>query len=224
MKILSVAATISSVALVIVALTMSYALVAPVDVIDDETWTITYDKSTYRVGDKATLTSKFTKLRDIDGTATRFISCKSPDNVFIKYKLNNDVAIAPQGKAGVGIIVTIPQELAGITLPTDCRFTIRVDYNINFFRTHTESTTSSEFVLYPKSDTSNSTSSTIVNPNGTSTTTNTESNSSTTPMPAPQPAAVPEPVKPAPQSPTQPAGPILGIPLIDGIIKLLGGN
>lgn len=228
MKALSVSATIVSIGLVICAITFAWSLVKPIDVIDDETWTLTYDKPSYTVGDKATLISRFTKLVDVKGEATRYIICKSPEKVDVKYKLNADDAIAPKGKAGVGIIVTIPKEISNVKLPTDCRFYIVTDYRVTAFRSHKESTSSSQFTLYPKVESSSTSSATVQNDDGSSTTTKTDTSVNTTsPSTSGSNTQTNTPTQKAPEPTTPPEAtqtpqPITGISIVDDLLHGLG--
>ena len=141
----------------------------------------------------AIITSKFTQVKDISGKATRYLECKTPSNTTIRYQLNEAAANSQKGARGVGIIVQLPDQITGVTLPTECKFSISIDYQINKLRNFNEANESTEFTLNPKKDGRTSTNSTTINNDGTTTTTSTQSTQSTAPTSPSNPNAAADP-------------------------------
>lgn len=122
---------------------------APIDVLQD--WKITVPTSkTYYPGSTIYLASKYKKVRQVTGTATRYIQCKKQGtnewDGFIP--VSQADATRPKTNAGDSITyIGIPSSLP--TLPNTCRIYINVNYRINYLRSFVEQNYSNEFIVHP---------------------------------------------------------------------------
>lgn len=123
------------------------ALLYPIDVLTN--WTIRLDKTSYVAGETTIVQSLYTKNGSYTGTAKRYIECKSVNNIYIRYPLNEAVAdrAASATPTGTGVPITMPLNIPN--LPTTCVINISIDYKINALRTVNESQNSPSFQLTP---------------------------------------------------------------------------
>lgn len=112
-----------------------------------DNWTLEAPAGPLHAGDAVVLISKYTKLKDVDGTAKRYIECRNDNNVFIRYQLNEALADRAAGAAGTGIPVKIPSNIPN--LPTTCRFSISIEYHVLPFKPTPEKNQTKEFHLLP---------------------------------------------------------------------------
>ena len=117
-----------------------------VDVIKD--WKLTIIRNEIPVGDQAVIISEYTKVREVSGKSVRYIECRNIDGVWIRYPLNEARADRAKGTGGTGIPVVIPSNIPN--LPTQCKFTIAIDYEVYPWRTVHVVNSTKEFTLVPR--------------------------------------------------------------------------
>lgn len=108
--------------------------------LQDNSWQVTVDKTSYAVGDTLTFKSSYTKLRDATGEATRYIECDN-NGVLTRYPFSVAIGDRKPGTTATGGSGVIPVVRP---VPTKCRFVISVKYEIYFVR-HLTETNYSEF-------------------------------------------------------------------------------
>lgn len=113
-------------------------------------WRLTIAASEIRVGDTVTIKSEYTKLREVSGKAVRYIECQDGDNIYIRYPLNEAIADRQSGTAGTGIVVTIPTIISDV--PTMCKFTIAIAYDVYPWKKVNQTNSSNEFMLLPEAN------------------------------------------------------------------------
>lgn len=154
-----------------------YILFGQVDVIQDDSWTISVDKTSYVEGDTIAATSEYTKLRQVSGESKRYLDCLNANGGEVRYPLNGAVADRVAGKNATGINLTVPEVKEA---PTKCHVTIVLRYEIfRPFRYHTEQKKSADFEILLRNDEVSTTPPVSINPN--SDTPQRSSNSNNTP-------------------------------------------
>lgn len=139
---------IASLGLVSAAVFIAYIVLFPVDVLTN--WKLTISKDTYYPGDVVVIESTYTKNATVTGTAKRYLECKNQSGVLLRYELNQAVANRSSAQlTGTGVTVTIPDRLAEITLPTDCFFSIGIEYDVYPRRAEYEYNRTQDFKLVP---------------------------------------------------------------------------
>lgn len=129
---------------------LAYIRFAPVDVIANDSWTITVDKSSYTEGDVIAVTSEYQKFRQVTGVAKRYLNCLSVSGANVRYELEEAEANREAGKNATGINVRVPEIKEA---PTKCHITIAIDYSIfGPLRHHPEQNDSNDFDVLLKSD------------------------------------------------------------------------
>lgn len=116
-----------------------------VDVIKN--WKLTLPPSEIHAGQTIVVQSEFTKLKAVKGIARRSVECVNIRGVYLKYLLNEAVAEAPPGRGGIGMVLKMPTDVPN--LPTKCRISVNVDYQVYPWRTVTEFVRSADFDLLP---------------------------------------------------------------------------
>lgn len=130
----------------IVTLSGVFLLTHSVDVLQN--WVLMLPAGDIHEGDTVTLSSQYTKVRSVSGVATRYIECKNPTRLIIRYPLNTAVADRALGNSGTGITLALPDTIPNT--PTQCRFSINVLYHIYPGRDAVEFVASKWFTLLPK--------------------------------------------------------------------------
>lgn len=124
----------------------SISMLARVDVLDN--WRLVLPAGEIHAGDTVVVQSLYEKKLDVTGKATRYIECKTKNGLYVRYPVSTATANRPSGVAGTGIVFTAPEVIPD--LPTTCKFTITIDYEVLAFRHVIESQSSAEFQLLPK--------------------------------------------------------------------------
>lgn len=114
-----------------------------VDVITN--WKIIVPKESFKTGETVVLKSEYTKVRDVQGKSVRYIECQNRNKIWVRYPLNEAVANRGSGSGGTGIVVKIPETIAD--LPTTCKFTIVIDYEVFSWKHVLEVNSSNTFKL-----------------------------------------------------------------------------
>lgn len=141
-RIANAIAYIAAGSVVLAALTFMYILLAPVDVLQN--WSLKTDKNEYRTGETLIVTSKFDKVRDVSGTAKRYIECKTRNGSTNRIAIGEKEANRRSQVNGSNqIYLGVPSDI--IDTPTTCVIDIVVEYRIYRFRDHTEHTKTPEF-------------------------------------------------------------------------------
>lgn len=131
----------------LVVLASTAYFVVKLDVLVD--WRIEIPTATeYHAGDTIVVESIYTKLRQVEGEARRYVECETRPGVYVSYLVNEVPADRRAGSGGTGIEIPIPRGIAN--LPTDCRIRISIDYPVLPFRHVTEVATSDTFRLLPE--------------------------------------------------------------------------
>lgn len=131
-----------------VILLMSFLLTMNVTVLKD--WKLSVPAAEIHAGDTVTLVSAYTKVRDVTGKSVRYIECQNANSVYIRYPLNEAVANRQKGSGGTGVVVKVPESIPN--LPTICKFTIAITYDVYPWRKVNVSNSTNEFQLLPKRD------------------------------------------------------------------------
>lgn len=130
----------------LVILSATFYVLASVRVLED--WTLRLPPGPIHAGDQLVLISEYTKTRDVDGMAMRYIECKTRDsNVFIRYPINEAVADRAKGKAGTGVPLVVPRDIPD--LPAVCKFSISITYDVLPFKKDYQKNSTPEFRLLP---------------------------------------------------------------------------
>ena len=111
-------------------------------------WRIILPTGDIHVGDTIVLKSEYTKLRDVQGRATRYIDCQNRAGVMISYSINEAPADHAVGNGGTGVVLYVPSSIPD--LPTYCQFRILLDYPVLPFRHVYQSNHTASFRLLPK--------------------------------------------------------------------------
>lgn len=128
-----------------IATTTAY-FVFTLDVLKD--WKLTIPEQPIHVGDTIVIESAYIKLRDVSGTATRYIVCDNAKGISIRYELNQRTANRRSGQGGTGIDVTIRRDIPD--LPAKCKFAVAIEYEVLPFRKVHEYNETKEFMLQPE--------------------------------------------------------------------------
>lgn len=111
-------------------------------------WKLSMPEGIVHSGDQLVLISQYTKLRDVNGKASRYIECRTKtSHVFVRYQLNEAVANRAKGAAGTGIPIVVPRNIPD--LPATCRFSLAIIYDVLPFKKDYETNSTKEFTLYP---------------------------------------------------------------------------
>lgn len=130
--------------LVLIALTLYF--LSSVRVL--ENWSLRVPPGDIHAGDRLVLLSEYTKTRDVDGEAMRYIECMTKDTkIFIRYPINQAAANRAKGKAGTGIPLVVPRDIPD--LPTTCKFSISITYEVLPFKKDYQKNSTQEFQLLP---------------------------------------------------------------------------
>jgi len=136
----------ASISIIVIGCVLIYKLLAPVDVLSN--WRLTIPAGPHYPGETITVDSHYQKLRNVTGTAYRYIDCKNDRGTYTRYPINNSPANNSAGVSrSTGIFIKIPSD---ILVPTTCHISILVNYKVNALRTQPEFTTSNEFILIAK--------------------------------------------------------------------------
>lgn len=135
-------------ALSAVILLVSFMITMNVQVLDK--WVLRVPTNEIHAGDTVTLVSEYTKVRDVSGKAVRYIECENRQHTYIRYPLNEAVANRASGTGGTGIVVKVPETIPDI--PTKCKFTIAITYDVYPWKKVYETNSSNTFQLLPKRD------------------------------------------------------------------------
>lgn len=130
-------------ALILVA---SFMLTMNITVLKD--WKLSVPAAEIHAGDTVTLVSEYTKVRDVTGRSIRYIECQNQQHIYIRYPLNEAVANRGSGTAGTGVVVKVPDSIP--YLPTTCKFTIAIEYDVYPWRKVDISNSTNEFTLLPR--------------------------------------------------------------------------
>lgn len=133
-------------ALSAVILFASFLLTMNITVIKD--WKLSVPIADIHAGDTVTLVSQYTKVRDVTGTSVRYIECQNSNHIYIRYPLNEAVANRAAGHGGTGVVVKVPETIPA--LPTTCKFTIALEYDVYPWRKVNISQSTQSFQLLPK--------------------------------------------------------------------------
>jgi hypothetical protein len=132
MKSIKALSWIASIGLVSSALFLAYIILFPVDVIKG--WKLELPaKNEYALGEVVVIESMYSKTVPTgnNSQSERYIECRNNRGVNLRYLLNKAVANRkPSSSTGTGIVVQIPRELSGLTIPTTCFFSISISYNL----------------------------------------------------------------------------------------------
>ena len=122
-----------------------YALIlSPVDVLKD--WRISVPDKVY-VNKEFNVTSSSEKVRAVTGWSNRSIECKNTSGNYVNYPLSSAPANKKAGPKGtVDFPVQIPDTVPD--LPSQCRYTTNICYDINVIRKFCEFAVSNDFTLY----------------------------------------------------------------------------
>jgi hypothetical protein len=101
-----------------------------IKVLDD--WQLTLPAGEIHVGDTVVLQSSYKKLREAGGESVRYIQCQNRNGVWIRYELNRATANRQAGVGGTGVVLTVRRDIADV--PTTCKFTISIRYDVLPFR------------------------------------------------------------------------------------------
>lgn len=126
----------------------SFMLTMNITVLKD--WRLSTPAADIHAGDTVTLVSQYTKVRNVTGKSVRYIECQNSQHIYIRYPLNEAVANRAAGRSGTGIVVKVPETIPN--LPTTCKFTIAIEYDVYPWRKVNVSQSSNEFQLLPKRD------------------------------------------------------------------------
>lgn len=143
---------VASISLVSAALFIAYIVLFPVDVITN--WKLSIPKTEYTLGETVVIESLYTKKINTprDSQSERYLECKNANGIYIRYLLNKAAANrAASPSTGTGVVVTIPDKLAELNLPTSCFFSIAINYNVYPRRAEAEYNRTQNFTLIPKS-------------------------------------------------------------------------
>lgn len=110
-------------------------------------WHLELPPAPIHAGDSITVKSVYTKTRDVQGDAKRYIECWTEQDALITYPINERLADRPAGSGGTGLVLPIPTFIPD--LPTECRIRVRVAYQVLPFRTVNETVISTTFELLP---------------------------------------------------------------------------
>lgn len=116
----------------------------PISVLKD--WSLTVPSGTYNLNEAVNVTAVSTKTRALAPLAHRNIECKNPQGQYISYHLTDVQGV----NNNVGHHVSqIPFKIPSIipSLPTTCRFSIDVEYQVYPFRTINQYVASNTFEL-----------------------------------------------------------------------------
>ena len=205
-KILKTITYLTSFSLVASALFIAYIVLFPVDVLQN--WTLRTTSDRYTLGQSVVIESLFTKKVNTgkNSKASRYIECKNSNGVYVRYLLSEATANREKSKStGTGIVVYIPKQIAEVDLPTDCFFSISIDYDVYPRRADPEYQRTKNFILSKPATTAieSSTNNQIVSNqpinNQTPTTQNTNITNNTT-MPSTVAQTPTETVKPVEQT------------------------
>lgn len=128
----------------LIILLLIYMLTWPITVLED--WKLVVPATTYHPGDTVLVQSRSTKVRAVAPLAHRNIECQNISGDYISYHLadvhgvNNNV-----GKHSGTIAFIIPSTVPD--LPTTCRFSIGVEYQVLAIRTINQYVASNTFRL-----------------------------------------------------------------------------
>lgn len=130
----------------IIALIGLYIIFCPVPVL--ENWTVTMPGTVFTEGQTLNVESKYNKVRDVSGTARRYLNCPDSRGVIVRYPVSEAVADNTPGvKRGTGVPVTLPTNIPN--LPARCTFSISIEYDINFLKKTNVSNETGKFLLNP---------------------------------------------------------------------------
>lgn len=98
-------------------------------------WTLTAPPGDKALGDTFVVASRYTKIRQVTGKSVRTLECAYTPGVYISYPLDKRAANRAPGKAGTGVVVTIPSYLKGTQkLPAQCHVCVALTYPVLPFR------------------------------------------------------------------------------------------
>lgn len=132
---------------ILATVTLTYLALWPIDVIKNSSWELTVDKSSYHVGDTATVHVVADKLKPYGGKFVRNIECKSGTGSYVSYYIAESDSNRQAGHVETDVPIKIPS--VGATLPAQCHFVFVIEYRVYSFRSFTEYNNSNEFELLP---------------------------------------------------------------------------
>lgn len=195
-KLLNLAST-AVVALVLFIIAMFlYIRFWPVDVIRNDTWKLTVEKSEYKVGETVTVHILSDKVRNVGGWFTTTAECKK-DGVFVSYPISEQRVNRAVGHVETSIDTAIPNKVPN--LPSTCRIAYILEYTLFSFRSFSEYNFTNEFILMPPEDKVAIVETTVNN-----FTTTTSGQRPVQSVTVTRPAAVSQPPQPTQSVPTQP--------------------
>lgn len=186
-------------------------------------WRLTLPSGPIHAGDTIVVASTYTKLRQVTGTSMRTLECEARPDVFISTPLNKVSANRSPGTTGTGVLVTIPNQIQGITtLPDTCRVCIALTYpvlpgrTVPYFKCTVDFTLLSKTAPATVSASTTQTSPSQSVPVATAPNSSVSSSDNTVAQPAQQPDTSQLP------TPAVPASPSLIQRILSPISKLLG--
>lgn len=138
----------------------TYSLIK-IDVIEDKTWNLILPEGEIRAGDTIYVQSQYNKLRQVEGSAERYVECWTEDHILVVYLVSKAVANRAAGKGGTGLPIPIPSNIPD--LPTLCHIRVVVKYHVLPFRNVIEVKSTKDFMLLPASASTESPTSTGTN-------------------------------------------------------------
>ncbi|MGW6120425.1 hypothetical protein ACWFRF_15390 [Nocardia sp. NPDC055165] len=133
-------------ALVTASLALAYALLAPIDVVQD--WKISVEDREYALGDEFVIQASYKKVMEVTGTAYYYVDCQNQRGSISRYPISQSEGNRRAGSGSTEIPMRLPTAIPG--LPARCRAAISVDYNIYTFRKFTENNESNWFTVISK--------------------------------------------------------------------------
>jgi len=127
-------------------LTGTLYFISTIKVLDE--WTISIPSGDIHVGDTVVIQSVYNKVRETGGESVRYIQCENRSGLWIRYELNRATANRQKGKGGTGIVLTVRRDIADV--PTTCKFTINIRYDVLPFRSVYVTNNTREFTLLPE--------------------------------------------------------------------------
>lgn len=116
-----------------------------IDVIENKSWRLVLPEGDIRAGQTIYVKSEYTKLRQVEGQAERYIECWTKDQVQVAYLVSTANANRAKGTGGTGFPVPLPANIPD--LPARCSIRVVIKYHVLPLRDVIEVNSSPEFTL-----------------------------------------------------------------------------